>query len=163
MIVVSDTSPLSSLYLIDQLPLLPAIFGKIIVPEKVWQELIVLESDFGHDLSVLKLAPWLEVCPASDVAEVLRLQGFLDAGESEAIVLAKELHADYLLIDEMEGREAATHEGLKTIGVLGVFIQAKSDGLIPLVRPLMEDLRTKARFHIHEKLFHVVLKRAGES
>jgi len=163
MIVVSDTSPLSSLYLIDQLPLLPAVFGKIIVPEKVWEELLVLETDFGHDLSLLKSAPWLEVCPASDVAEVRRLQRFLDAGESQAIVLAKELHADYLLIDEMEGREAAAHEGLKTIGVLGVFIQAKSFGLIAEVRPLMEGLQMKARFHIHDKLFHAVLKQAGET
>ena len=162
MIVVSDTSPLSSLYLIDQLPLLPAIFGKIIVPEIVWEELLVLETDFGHDLSILKLAPWLEVRPVSDVAEIRRLQQFLDAGESQAIVLAKELHADYLLIDEMEGREAAAHEGLKTIGVLGVFIQAKSVGLIAQIRPLMEDLRTKARFHIHDNLFNAVLKRAGE-
>lgn len=114
MIVVSDTSPLSSLYLIDQLPLLPAVFGKIIVPEKVWEELLILE-------------------------------------------------ADYLLIDELEGREAAAQEGLKTIGILGVFIRAKSVGLIAEVRPLMEDLRTKARFHIHDKLFVAVLKQAGES
>jgi predicted nucleic acid-binding protein len=86
MIVVSDTSPLSSLYLIDQLPLLPAIFGKIIVPEKVWEELLVLETDFGRDLSALKSASWLDVVPASDTAAVFRLQRFLDAGESEAIV-----------------------------------------------------------------------------
>ncbi|MCB9331367.1 MAG: DUF3368 domain-containing protein [Lewinellaceae bacterium] len=162
MIVVSDTSPLSSLYLIDQLPLLPAIFGKIIVPEKVWEELLILETDFGRDLSALKSASWLDVVPASDAAAVLRLQRFLDAGESEAIVLAKELHADYLLIDEMEGREAAAQEGLKTIGVLGVFIQAKSAGFIAEVRPLMEDLREKARFHIHSNLFETVLRQAGE-
>ncbi len=163
MIVVSDTSPLSSLYLIDQLSLRPAVFGKIIVPETVWEELLILESDFGHDLSALKSALWLEVTPANDTAEVRRLQRFLDAGESEAIVLAKELHADYLLIDELEGREAAAQEGLKTIGVLGIFIRAKSAGLIAEVRPLMEDLRTKARFHIHDKLFVAVLKQAGES
>lgn len=163
MIVVSDTSPLSSLYLIEQLPLLPAIFGKIIVPEKVWEELLILESDFGHDLTVLKSAPWIQIALAKDMTEVHRLQQFLDAGESEAIVLAKELRADYLLIDEMEGREAAAREGLKTIGVLGVFIQAKSVGLIPFVRPLMEDLKFKARFHIHDKLFNAVLKQAGET
>lgn len=57
MIIVSDISPLSSLYLIDQLSLLPAIFGKIIVPEKVWQELLILESGFGLEFNaVLKQA-----------------------------------------------------------------------------------------------------------
>lgn len=162
MIVVSDTSPLSSLYLIDHLFLLPAIFGKIIVPEKVWEELLVLESDFGRDLSELKSAEWLQVYPVADTVEVLRLQQFLDAGESQAIVLAKELHADYLLIDEREGRQAAVQEGLKAIGVLGIFIQSKSLGLIAEVRPLMADLRTKARFHIHDNLFNEVLSRSGE-
>lgn len=162
MIVVSDTSPVSSLYLIGHLNLLPAIFGEIIIPEKVWQELLVLESDFGHDLSIFKTASWLVVYPAADIAEVVRLQGFLDAGESEAIVLAKELHADYLLIDEMEGRRAAAHEGLKTIGILGVIIRAKTAGLIQLVQPLLEDLRVKARFYIHEQLYNEVLKQAGE-
>lgn len=162
MIVVSDTSPVSSLYIIGQLQLLPAIFGRIIIPEQVWTELLVLESDFGYDLSIFKTASWLDIRVADDITEVARLHRFLDAGESEAIVLAKELHADYLLIDELEGREAAIQEGLKTIGVLGVFIQAKSAGLIPFVRPLMDDLRAKARFHIHEKLYKAVLQQAGE-
>lgn len=162
MIVVSDTSPLSSLYLIKCLPLLPEIFGKIILPQLVWEELLLLETRFGYDLSELKTAEWLQVLPVADGAEVLRLRQFLDAGESQAIVLAKELHADYLLIDEMEGRDIAAREGLKTIGVLGVFIEAKSRGLIEEVLPLMQDLRLKARFHIHETLFLAVLKRAGE-
>ena len=162
MIVVSDTSPISSLYLIGHLSLLPAIFGKIIIPEKVWNELLVLESDFKYDLSEFKSAHWLKIYPAKDVAEVARLHRFLDAGESEAIVLAKELHADYLLMDELEGRKSAAQEGLKTIGVLGIFIQAKSMGLIELVEPLMKDLREKARFHIHEQLYQTVLKQAGE-
>jgi predicted nucleic acid-binding protein len=162
MIVVSDTSPISSLFLINQLSLLPAIFGQIIVPEMVWQELLILESRFGHDLSEMKSAPWLRILPVRNHTEVIRLQKFLDAGESQAIILAKELHADYLLIDEMEGREVAAQEGLKTIGILGVFIQAKEQGLIAEVRPLMEDLKIKARFHIHENLFKMVLLRAGE-
>lgn len=162
MLVVSDTSPLSSLFLIGQLHLLPAIFGKVVVPEKVWEELTILETDFGYDLSFLKSAPWLELNSPKDASEVWRLEQFLDAGESAAIILAKELHAEYLLIDEREGRKAAVQEGLKTIGVLGVFIQAKSSGLIRQVHPLMLDLQEKANFHIHGDLFAAVLKQAGE-
>jgi len=51
MIVISDTSPISNLFLIGHLNLLPKIFGKIIIPQTVWDELLVLESDFKYDLS----------------------------------------------------------------------------------------------------------------
>ena len=105
---------------------------------------------------------WLEICHTEDLSDVARLQVFLDAGESKAIVLAKELHADFLLIDEKDGRNAATDEGLKVIGVLGVLIRAKSAGLVPKVRPLLENLRTKAQFRIHEQLFYQVLQHVGE-
>lgn len=162
MIVISDTSPISNLFLIGHLNLLPKIFGKIIIPQTVWDELLVLESDFKYDLSEFKDAVWLDVRLAKDISDVARLQVFLDAGESEAIVLAKELHADFLLMDEKDGRSAATDEGLKVIGVLGVLIRAKSAGIVPAVLPLMEDLRTKANFRIHEELFYQVLQNVGE-
>ena len=139
MIVVSDTSPISSLFLIGQLELLPAIFSNIIVPQKVMAELLVLEREFGHDLSSVKIAAWIEVRSIQANLEVERLAQFLDAGESEAIALAKELNADYLLVDDRKGREAASEDGLKTMGVLGVFMLSKRAGFITNVRPLMDD------------------------
>lgn len=162
MIIVSDTSPISSLFLIHQLELLPAVFGSIVVPQTVMSELRVLETDFGHDLSALLSAPWLEIRTATNIDEVDRFKQFLDAGESEAIVLAKELHADYLLIDDKQGRNAADGEGLTTIGVLGVFLLAKKAGVISVVQPLMDDLRSKAKFFIREDLYKRVLDLAGE-
>lgn len=162
MIVVSDTSPLSSLFLIGKLELLPGVFGKIIVPPKVMEELLVLETDFLRNLSELKSAVWLEIQAPTNWQEVARLNQFIDAGESEAIVLAQELQADFLLIDDKQGREAADAEGLKTIGVLGVFVLAKKAGLVNLVRPLMDDLRLKAKFRIQEQLYLKVLRQVGE-
>ncbi|MBI1224455.1 MAG: DUF3368 domain-containing protein [Bacteroidetes bacterium] len=162
MIIVSDTSPISSLFLINQLELLPVVFGRIIIPQTVMAELRVLETDFGHDLATLRSAPWLEILKATDINEVNRFKQFLDAGESEAIVLAKELHADYLLIDDKQGRNAADHEGLTTIGVLGVFLLAKKAGTINAVQPLMDDLRSQAKFFIREDLYEKVLRLAGE-
>ena len=162
MIVVSDTSPISSLFLINRLALLPAIFGQVIVPEKVYSELLILETKFGYDLSALKSASWLEIREVTDVQAVNRLKEFLDDGESEAIVLAKKLNVDYLLIDEHEGRQFAVAEGLRIIGVLGLFIKAKDLGLIPFVKPLMDDLRTIAKFRISEELFRRVLEQVKE-
>ena len=104
----------------------------------------------------------MEIRKVHDLTAVNSLKKVLDDGESEAIILAKELQADYLLIDEHEGREVAVSEGLKTIGVLGVLIQAKDDGLIPLVKPVMDDLQTTAKFRISKKLYEYVLAEVGE-
>lgn len=162
MIVVSDTSPISGLLLIGELHLLPALFGRVVVPKKVMHELLVLETHFGYDLSELKTAAWLQTETVLDVTAVGRLQTFLDDGESEAIVLARELHAKYLLMDEREGRDAAADFGLKTIGLLGVLVMAKNVGLVLSVRQLMDALRSKARFFIAQKLYEHILTQVGE-
>ncbi len=162
MIVVSDTSPIGSLYLVDRLELLPAVFGEVVVPEAVFQELLALESDFGHDLSSLKKAPWLIVRKVSDQQAVERFCQELDLGESEAIVLAQEMHADFLLIDESEGRQVAQREGLHVVGLLGMLMQAKRNGLITAIKPIMEELRSVAGFRIAEQLYKEVLIKMDE-
>lgn len=156
MIVVSDTSAISNLFLVHQLHLLPAIFGQVIIPKQVFSELLILETDFGYDLSSLKSASWLEIRQVQSPKTVKRLKKVLDDGESEAIALAKEINADYLLIDEHEGRQIAIDEGLRIIGVLGVLVQAKNNGLISLVKPVMDNLRGKAKFRISESLYNQV-------
>ncbi len=163
MIVVSDTSAISNLFLVEQHDLLPAIFGSVIIPEKVFAELMILEIQFGYDLSELKSATWLGIRQVQNVKEVNRLKNLLDDGESEAIVLAKELQADYLLIDEHEGRQIATAEGLRIIGVLGILVQAKSDGLISEVKPIIDDLKRVAKFRISQKLYDHILVQVGEA
>ncbi|MCY7328187.1 MAG: DUF3368 domain-containing protein [Saprospiraceae bacterium] len=162
MIVVSDTSPIGSLFLINRLELLPAIFKEVIIPAKVFQELLVLETSFGYDLSPIKSAPWLFIRQAVDKEAVKRFYKELDAGESEAIVLAQEIHADFLLIDESEGRIVAQREGLQVIGLLGVLMQAKRKGFIEALKPIMEELRIVADFRISETLYQSILHQMGE-
>src|SRR5207244_3804846 len=81
--------------------------------------------------------------PPTDAARVAELRTRLDPGEAEAIVLALELKADALLIDERRGRQVAAQLGLRPIGVLGVLAAAKSRNLIPAVAPLVEQLRDR--------------------
>lgn len=162
MIVVSDTSPIGNLFLVDRLELLPAIFGQVFIPEKVFQELMILETNFGHDLSSLKNAPWLVVSHVADQHAIARFRTELDAGESEAIVLAQEIHAEFLLIDESEGRLVAQREGLQVIGLLGVIMQAKHKGLISAIHPILEELRVRANFWIAEPLYQKLLRQMGE-
>jgi predicted nucleic acid-binding protein len=67
----------------------------------------------------------------------------LDAGETEAIALALELHPDTLLIDERLGRRLAMKHGLSVTGLLGLLVLAKQHGLVEKVVPVIQELQTK--------------------
>jgi predicted nucleic acid-binding protein len=161
MLVVSDTSPISNLHVIGRLHLLHDLFGTIVLPGAVLLELSKL-TDFGYDISAIENAPWISVQSATDSLEVSRLAKQLDLGESEAIVLAQELGAAFLMIDERRGWKIANAMGLKTIGVLGVLLKAKSEGLIPVISPVLDDLESIAGFWMNESLRKEVLLQAGE-
>jgi predicted nucleic acid-binding protein len=105
-VVVSDTSPVSGLYRINHLFVLERLFGKVILPNAVFQEILELRS-FGYDLKEILTAEWIEVRSAADVSAVEYLLHHLDLGEAEAIVIAKELQADLLVMDESKGRALA--------------------------------------------------------
>lgn len=161
MLVVSDTSPISNLLVIGRLHLLHDLFESIILPRAVISELSKL-TEFGYDISAIENAPWISVQSATDGLAVSKLSKQLDPGESEAIVLAQELGAAFLLIDERRGWKIANAMGIKTIGVLGVLLKAKSEGLIPIVSPVLHDLESIAGFWMSESLRKEVLLQAGE-
>lgn len=160
MIVISDTSVLSGLIKIQRLSLLKDIFSEIIIPPAVHSELEELRR-FGFDLSPFEHASWVVIKEPADSSEVGKFEQVLDRGEAEAITLAIELKADFLLLDEKKGRSIAEMEGLTVVGLAGILIRAKQLSLIPEVKPLLDDL-VKHNFRISKALYKVVLKRAGE-
>lgn len=107
-------------------------------------------------------AKWVTVTQCSDRMLVSRLLQHLDPGEAEAIALAVELRADRILIDESEGRRIAAENALRPVGVLGVLLRAKREGLLATIGPEMLRLRDEAGFFIHPQLFREVLELAGE-
>lgn len=121
MIAVSDTSPVSNLLQIGEIDLLRKLFSRIIVPKAVFDEVCRIVA---HKVALSEL-DWVEVVPLSDHRLRDRLISELDEGEAEAIALAVQLGADYVLIDERKAREIAAFRGLKTTGLLGVLIKAK--------------------------------------
>ncbi len=97
----------------------------------------------------------------SDRVLLETLQTNLDPGEAEAITLAVEINADRLIIDERRGRNEAIQLGLQVTGILGIALAAKQEGLIPLVQPILDDLRANT-FWIRDALYAEVLRLAGE-
>lgn len=157
MIVVSNTSPLVNLATVGQLDLLRQLYGKIIIPQAVYHEIVVVGAGQPGDIEI-KTFDWIETQQANDRIVVTSLELELDRGEAEAIALATALKADLLLLDERKGRVVASRLGLKFVGLLGILIEAKHKGLIVEVKPIMDSLITKAGFWMSQQLYEQVLQ-----
>ena len=141
--------------------MLKSLFGEVVVPDKVFQELMAL-SDFDMDVSVLQNADWLKVRRAAPSPLLSKLLETLDEGEAHAIALSVDLRADLLIIDERRGREAAESLRLKYTGVGGVLLRAKKASLIGNVRDFLDRIQSEAGFFISNNARAVILKAAGE-
>ena len=160
MIVVSDSAPLIALALVGQFDLLKSLYGSVSIPHAVHSEVTGDELTRPGTKEV-RDAEWLRVCNVQDRTAVALLRQQLDIGESEAIVLACQLEADALLIDEKKGRRIAQSQGLRVIGTVGTILLAKQRTLIDEVTPLLMDLQD-AGFRMSPSLFRDVQRMAGE-
>lgn len=161
MILVSNASPLVNLARIGHLELLHDLFGKLLVPEAVWEEVVVAGAG-QPGARLLEEASWVTRRQVQNRSLVQALRQELDAGEAEAIALAVEVKADLLLMDERLGRETAQHLGLRVTGVIGMLVEAKRKGVLPEVKSLLDALRDKAGFRVSERLYARVLGDTGE-
>jgi predicted nucleic acid-binding protein len=87
--------------------------------------------------------------------------GFFGRGEAEVLVLAREKGADIVLIDERKARKAARRAGFRVAGILGILLIAKKKGLVPFIKPLVEELGSQG-FRLGMRVIAEVLKEAGE-
>ena len=159
-VVVSDTSPIRALAHLDLLPVLHALFGKVLVPPAVVRELLDPPDRFVS--LVIADYSFLEACSPADTGLVGRLRQTLDLGEAEAIALACEVRAEALLIDEAAGRGVARQMGLLPLGTVGLLLRAKERGLCGDIGPLLDRLRSELRFFISDSLFAKAVCWAGE-
>jgi len=157
--VVSDASPLINLAAIGRLDLLRALYSTVRIPNAVHREITRFEEQPGAD--AVQSLDWVgtQSCPRPDLATALREE--LDAGEAEAIALAVDAGA-LLLIDEREGRRAATRLDVSRLGRLGVLVEANRAGHVPALRPLLRALPQDAGFWMSEPLQNRVLEKVDE-
>jgi len=159
-LVVSDTSPIRAMAYLQLLDVLAQLFGDVLVPPKVAAELRTPPSDLPR-VEVAQLS-FVRVQAPVNQAKVLELHQTLDLGESEALVLALEVNAEAVLIDEMSGRKIATDLGLSPVGVLGILVKAKARGRVSEIRPLVDKLREELNFFVSNEVYLGVLRLAGE-
>jgi predicted nucleic acid-binding protein len=160
-IIVSDTSPINNLAAINQLDLLRQLYSTVVIPEAVYRELT--EPDFPvAGATEVQTFDWIQTRQVTNRTLVEALHNELDTGEAEAIALALELEAQQVLIDERLGRIVAARLNLRYTGILGILVEAKSQGLIPVVKPLLDALINQAGFWIAEPLYNRVLQLADE-
>jgi predicted nucleic acid-binding protein len=160
-IVVADTSVLINLCRVGQDGLLRQLFQEIVIPPEVAGEFVRLVANISR-FTDLELPSGIRQQPPSIVAPAVRDAVGLDLGEAAALSLAVEIRADAVLIDERRGHEVAVQLGLRTIGILGILLRAKSAGFLFLVRPVLDALQQDAGFWLSESIRKQVLTAAGE-
>lgn len=124
MIVVSNTTPLIGLASIQRFDLLRQIFGELIIAQAVYDEAVVAGREIGGAKREVLAADWIKTVHVKDRLAVEVLLDELDLGEAETIVLARELAADWVLMDEKKGRRKLTPLGLQKIGTVGILLKA---------------------------------------
>jgi len=156
MLVVSDTSPINYLVLIQQETLLPILYERVVIPPAVHEELQRSQTPEEVRQWIAHPPVWLSVERPQQPLSVRQFPR-LDDGELEAIPLAQELGASFLVMDDFEGREEAERRALTVTGTLGVLETAAIRGLIDLPSVLAQLQATT--FYASQRLYDGVLAR----
>lgn len=159
MIVISDSSSLIAIGAVGHLDVLRSLYREVVVPQAVWNEVTSPNRPGAADIGQ---AGWIRVVAVSNRAVINQLTRPVGAGEAEAIALAIQLNADVLLIDERRARKVAIELGLPVTGILGVLLEAKSQGLIAAVKPILDQMEATVAFRLKRSLYDATLRAAGE-
>jgi predicted nucleic acid-binding protein len=152
-IVIADTTPLNYLILIESIDILPRLYGLVTVPQAVFDELRDAEAPSAVRRWVASAPAWLEVRQASG-SQDSRLRR-LGPGEREVIVLAEQLQADSLIVDDLAARQEANRRNLHVIGTLAVLYEAAGAGLLDFPGSVQQ--LVQAGFHASPRLIRLFL------
>ncbi|MEE8305559.1 MAG: DUF3368 domain-containing protein [Candidatus Tectomicrobia bacterium] len=155
MLVVADTTSLRYLILIAHADVLHTLYGRVLIPQAVFDELQHVRTPPAVHTWLAQLPQWLEIHQVHDAPDET-LQ-HLDPGEHEAIVLAQALHADLLLMDDWDGRQEAERRHLAVTGTLGVLERASIRGLLDLPTAIARLQMTN--FYVRDEIVQELLAR----
>ena len=155
-IVVVNSTPIIALKNIGLLPILEDVYGEISIPSAVNEEIAIYDENW------VALYPWIHVRRVLNSEVVSFLSSSLHKGEIEALLLARELSADLIIVDDNLARKHAGYLGLVVTGTIGVLLRAKQEGVVSMLAPIIRDLISSG-FYISESIINEVLILAGES
>ena len=149
-VVIADTSCLIVLYNAGLLHLLESIYNTVTITPEIAREYTI------------ELPNWIRVSPVKDLKFFSHLNSLVDDGEASAIALAMELEVDCLLIlDDHKVRRVANDLELKYTGTLGVLANARKQGIITELKPIIDSIILKG-FRVDPKLRAHILNSVGE-
>lgn len=164
MLIVSDTTPIITLMKMGHLDILKHLYGKVLIPNAVYMELTG-NKEFAAEASQVMGSDFLEVEEVDNELAVTILQEVsgLDAGESEAIVMANSRKADLLVMDEHKGRGVAKKMGLPITGTIGLLLKAFDEGMFTAgdIKECIEKLK-ETNVRISEGLFDIMREHIKE-
>ena len=159
--LICNTGPLVAFSIIDRIDILRHLFELVAVPEAVHKE-ILEGGPINAGLSNYRKVKWIKVMTLSNPVDPL-LRTSLDAGEAAVIVLARELNANLVLIDERKARKIArTIYGLHVIGSARVLVEAKRRGMLDNVGSALQAMRDGG-YRLGDSIVDLALKQAGET
>ena len=144
---------------LNLLSLLRDLYTEVWIPRKFEKEFIRKDSIVRRE--ALENAPWIKTVDLTD-PQTAAVHAELDDGEAEALALANEHNARLVLLDEKRGRQKAKKIGLMTKGTVGILQEAKREGLIDVIEPLLIRLQDNG-MHLSESLINDTLQDAGET
>lgn len=153
MIVVADTGPINYLILSGHIRCVRELFGSLLIPPAVQRELLHPRAPVAVRTWAASLPDWAQVRAPGEVARFRELGD----GEREAIVLALEQKADFVLMDETHGRQIAVQHGVAVKGTLGVLEDAAANRLIELGEAITKLKATN--IFITEEILQAALER----
>ena len=158
MIVVSDTSPICYLLLIGKIDILPSLYGEILIPQIVRDELANTNSPLVIQEWIQSPPNWLQISNVStdrSSSPGVKDLNALDPGEVAAILLAQQRSANLLLVDDLLGRRVAKSLGIEVTGLIGVLDAAAQRGQVNL--PDVIGKLQKTSFRISSELVQSLL------
>ena len=155
-LVISDSGPIFSLAIVDKLEILNGLFDDIYIPNAVWEELTRDKTTEHYQ----RIVEYFED-KVKEISGFNELTFVMDYGESESVILYKELNADYLLIDDKKARNIAENFGIQCIGTIGILSIARDKGIVDELKPLFEMFIKNKRYY-SLKLLNVILRKHNE-
>jgi len=156
--IVCNTTPLQYLHQADVLGIVPALYGRILIPIAVADEIAVGARN-GVNLPDPASTEWIEIRDVGDSSWPMPRD--IHRGEAEVIALAGSLDDSVMILDDLAARRHARLLGLKFTGTLGVLLKAKQSGFLDSVLPVMDRLE-KLGFRLAPNTRREFLELAGE-